>query len=321
MDIMKFLVTGPSNTPYENGCFIFDVYFPPEYPNEPPLVHLETTGRGTVRFNPNLYNCGKVCLSLLNTWNGKPEEKWNAKTSTFLQVLVSIQSLIFVDDPYFNEPGHLSFRGTPTGTTRSKSYNKNLYESTIQWAMIDQMQNPSPCFKDIIQRHFYLKRNEIMATVERWCKDVCSLKNVHRRLALQFLKLPTPTDLKDFIIDTPEMNAEVVKKLASEAPTFTSTVPFQNRFENYSNSYQGQILFRAQPPIFAPLPVSSMAMNFGNPLGLRFPPPTTTVLYRQPQQSSKARLSRLVKFDNSDQTARFKPTSKSPPKPKYQKPS
>jgi hypothetical protein len=26
---------------------------------------LLTTGHGTVRFNPNLYNCGKVCLSLL----------------------------------------------------------------------------------------------------------------------------------------------------------------------------------------------------------------------------------------------------------------
>jgi hypothetical protein len=28
-------------------------------------VNLQTTGKGTVRFNPNLYNCGKVCLSLL----------------------------------------------------------------------------------------------------------------------------------------------------------------------------------------------------------------------------------------------------------------
>lgn len=30
-------------------------------------VNLQTTGNGTVRFNPNLYNCGKVCLSLLGT--------------------------------------------------------------------------------------------------------------------------------------------------------------------------------------------------------------------------------------------------------------
>lgn len=86
MDIMKILITGPDGTPYSNGCFIFDVYFPNEYPTTPPSINLETTGNHTVRFNPNLYNDGKVCLSILNTWHGRPEEKWNA-TSTFLQVI------------------------------------------------------------------------------------------------------------------------------------------------------------------------------------------------------------------------------------------
>jgi baculoviral IAP repeat-containing protein 6 len=85
MDIMKVLMTGPEGTPYSNGCFLFDVYFPNEYPTSPPSINLETTGNHTVRFNPNLYNDGKVCLSILNTWHGRPEEKWNL-TSTFLQV-------------------------------------------------------------------------------------------------------------------------------------------------------------------------------------------------------------------------------------------
>lgn len=85
MDIMKVLITGPDGTPYSNGCFLFDVYFPNEYPTSPPSINLETTGNHTVRFNPNLYNDGKVCLSILNTWHGRPEEKWNT-TSTFLQV-------------------------------------------------------------------------------------------------------------------------------------------------------------------------------------------------------------------------------------------
>lgn len=84
------LITGPAETPYANGCFEFDVYFPPDYPNSPMLINLETTGRHTVRFNPNLYNDGKVCLSVLNTWHGRPEEKWNAHTSSFLQVSVDI---------------------------------------------------------------------------------------------------------------------------------------------------------------------------------------------------------------------------------------
>ena len=73
------------------------------YPSKPPAVQLMTTGAGSVRFNPNLYDTGKVCLSLLGTWSGPG---WDPKVSTLLQVLVSIQSLILVPDPYFNEPGY-----------------------------------------------------------------------------------------------------------------------------------------------------------------------------------------------------------------------
>nr|KAG5687822.1 hypothetical protein BaRGS_025462 [Batillaria attramentaria] len=69
MDVMRALVTGPTGTPYSLGCFCFDIYFPTSYPNVPPLVKIITTGNGTVRFNPNLYADGKVCLSLLGTWH------------------------------------------------------------------------------------------------------------------------------------------------------------------------------------------------------------------------------------------------------------
>lgn len=37
----------------------------------------------------------KVCLSILNTWHGRPEEKWNPQTSSFLQVnKVSLTDLL-----------------------------------------------------------------------------------------------------------------------------------------------------------------------------------------------------------------------------------
>ncbi|CAF1366021.1 unnamed protein product, partial [Rotaria sordida] len=141
MDIMKILITGLDGTPYSNGCFIFDVYFPNQYPTTPPSINLETTGNHTVRFNPNLYNDGKVCLSILNTWHGRPEEKWNA-TSTFLQVLVSIQSLIFVPESYFNEPGYERTRDTATGTAQSLEYDANIRQATVRWAMLEQLRNP-----------------------------------------------------------------------------------------------------------------------------------------------------------------------------------
>ncbi|KAL6067514.1 hypothetical protein STEG23_018218, partial [Scotinomys teguina] len=172
LDIMKVLITGPADTPYANGCFEFDVYFPQDYPSSPPLVNLETTGGHSVRFNPNLYNDGKVCLSILNTWHGRPEEKWNPQTSSFLQVLVSVQSLILVAEPYFNEPGYERSRGTPSGTQSSREYDGNIRQATVKWAMLEQIRNPSPCFKEVIHKHFYLKRIEIMAQCEEWIADI-----------------------------------------------------------------------------------------------------------------------------------------------------
>ena len=56
-----------------------------------------------VRFNPNLYAQGKVCLSILGTWRAEhPGEQWSAVQSV-QSILLSIQSLLH-DAPYHNEP-------------------------------------------------------------------------------------------------------------------------------------------------------------------------------------------------------------------------
>jgi len=116
------MIIGPEGTPYENGCFIFDIFLPLEYNMVSPQVMSMTTNGGKYRYNPNLYANGvsdhphvststeekgradqkKVCLSLLGTWQGPG---WIAGQSTLLQVLISIQSLIFCEEPYLNEPG------------------------------------------------------------------------------------------------------------------------------------------------------------------------------------------------------------------------
>ncbi|CAF4668076.1 unnamed protein product, partial [Rotaria sp. Silwood2] len=57
-------------------------------------------------------------------------------------VLVSIQSLIFVSEPYFNQPGYEHTRGTPTGTAQSLEYDDNIRQATVRWAMLEQLPNP-----------------------------------------------------------------------------------------------------------------------------------------------------------------------------------
>lgn len=68
---------------------------------------------------------------------------------SLLQVLVSVQSLILVSEPYFNEPGYERSRGTPSGTQSSREYDGNIRQASVKWAMLEQMRNASPCFKEV----------------------------------------------------------------------------------------------------------------------------------------------------------------------------
>lgn len=62
---------------------------------------------------------------------------------------MSIQSLILVSEPYFNEPGYERSRGTSSGAQSSQEYNANICQATAKWAMLDQIRNPCPCFKEV----------------------------------------------------------------------------------------------------------------------------------------------------------------------------
>jgi len=93
------LIVGPSETPYFSGNYFFELNYPVDYPHSPPKVKYLTNGNN-VRFNPNLYKCGKVCISLLNTWRG---EQWTSCQS-ISSVLLTLCTLL-CKEPLLNEPG------------------------------------------------------------------------------------------------------------------------------------------------------------------------------------------------------------------------
>eukprot|EP01046_Picozoa_sp_COSAG06_P035838 COSAG06_NODE_3893_length_4797_cov_4.554066_2_plen_148_part_00 len=95
-----------------HSVFFFDIFLPADYPNTPPSVSYFSYGE---RLNPNLYETGKVCLSLLGTWSGEAGENWNPQSSNILQVLISIQGLVLVEEPFYNEPGFEKQIGTEDG--------------------------------------------------------------------------------------------------------------------------------------------------------------------------------------------------------------
>ncbi|XP_008655331.1 uncharacterized protein [Zea mays] len=138
MDLLRGVIMGPAGTPYHDGLFFFDIYFPPRYPNVPPMVNYRAGG---LRLNPNLYDCGKVCLSLLNTWDGSGCEKWNPANSTMLQVLVSIQALVLNAKPFFNEPGYAMHANTAHGEKKSLAYNEDTFLLSCR-TMLYSLRNP-----------------------------------------------------------------------------------------------------------------------------------------------------------------------------------
>lgn len=172
---LQFLVLAGKEgggSPYDGGCFLFDLYCPPSYPQVPPKVSLMTTGGGTVRFNPNLYTDGYVCLTILNA-KGSGGETWRANDSNNFEVIMAIQSFVLNKMyPLFNEPGEQTkFKHDKTdsdtkrrartahwsGSQFGETGYQAVREGTVEHAMTAQLRHPPEGFEDAIKQHFALK--------------------------------------------------------------------------------------------------------------------------------------------------------------------
>ena len=65
--------------------------------------------------------------------------------------MVSIQSLILVPQPYYNEPGYERDMGTPKGDAACKEYNAKRREAAVRFAMVEMLQKPTAGFEDVIR--------------------------------------------------------------------------------------------------------------------------------------------------------------------------
>lgn len=158
MELLRACLVGPEGTPYSDALFFFDLHLPPTYPQIPPQVRFWSFGEN---LNPNLYENGKVCLSLLGTWSGKDSETWSPERSNLLQVLVSILGLVLNTEPYYNEPGFERERDTPQGGLRSQRYNESVALSNYH-LMLRVLRTPPTDFDRIARQHFADRRSAIL---------------------------------------------------------------------------------------------------------------------------------------------------------------
>ncbi|KAJ0259827.1 ubiquitin-conjugating enzyme E2 24 [Hirschfeldia incana] len=168
MDLIRAALVGAPGTPYHDGLFFFDIMLPPQYPHEPPMVHYHSGG---MRLNPNLYESGRVCLSLLNTWNGSGTEMWSPGSSSILQVLLSLQALVLNEKPYFNEAGYDKQLGRAEGEKNSVSYNENAFLITCK-SMISLLRKPPKHFEVLVKDHFTHRAQPVLAACKAYMEGV-----------------------------------------------------------------------------------------------------------------------------------------------------
>jgi ubiquitin-protein ligase len=149
-DILKgyAMIVGPSETPYFGGFYFFEFTYPTDYPHSPPKVKYCTNGKN-IRFNPNLYTCGKVCVSLLNTWSG---DQWTS-CQTISTVLLTLCTLL-CKEPLLNEPG------VEKTNPDMQSYDEIIQIANLDIAICDILQKKDGIFLPFFENFYpFVKEN------------------------------------------------------------------------------------------------------------------------------------------------------------------
>ena len=169
------LIIGPKDTPYEDGFYLFEFLFPTNYPYSPPKITY-CTNDGVTRFNPNFYKCGKVCLSILNTWRG---EQWSSCQSISTVLLALCTTLN--EQPLLNEPG------ITENSEDLPKYNAIIRYKNIEIATLNMLQNEwigtqFPVFLPIMKAHFLSSYGKIIEFIDKEIaknKSICIKTNIY----------------------------------------------------------------------------------------------------------------------------------------------
>ena len=120
-------LTGPSETPYENGVFHMDIRFPLDYPFSPPKIVFTTK-----IYHPNINTNGNICLDIL-------KDNWSP-VLTVSKIILSISSLL--SDPNPDDPLVTSI--AQLYRDNYDEWFKRAKEHTQKWAIVDTNESKLP---------------------------------------------------------------------------------------------------------------------------------------------------------------------------------
>jgi ubiquitin-protein ligase len=162
-------IVGPDDSCYESGVYFFQFDFPNTYPHEPPKGKFLNYQNSTVRMHPNMYVCGKLCLSILGTWNGP---SWTS-VMTLKSIILNIQALLD-DDPLRNEPGYENGKLTEKHKNYAKIIRYYNYKDFVCGTNKILAQATRPVinyFSEFLTNHFKTNRDKIITKLSNLNKD------------------------------------------------------------------------------------------------------------------------------------------------------
>lgn len=184
--VVRALIIGPEDVPYQDGFYFYEFVFPNNYPYSPPKATYYTND-GQSRMHPNFYTCGKVCVSILGTWSGPG---WTSSQS-ISSILLTIRSLM-IKHPLWQEPGYQGKKDT-----QNKNYNTLITYENMRIG-IQKMLTSTPVgfegFLPIMWNHFL----ESYPRLQKRCTKLRSLEDtiIHSPKIFRFSRRMEITQLE-----------------------------------------------------------------------------------------------------------------------------
>ncbi|XP_059626930.1 putative ubiquitin-conjugating enzyme E2 38 [Cornus florida] len=166
INLMRAVIIGPPGTPYSQGLFFFDIFFPRTYPARPPKLFYHSHGFDFTSHSPRKVSSSS---SLVDSWYGlhlmpvrggggrgyecQPRKNWGPPKSNILFLLVSIR------DWFLNI-------AKPCGDYDNDGLVEPRRRRTLMMlgceAMIQTLAKPPWDFEDFVAGHFRNKAHAIL---------------------------------------------------------------------------------------------------------------------------------------------------------------
>lgn len=192
LDMLRVLLVGAVDTPYEHAPFVFDVHLRPGFPAVQPDTYFHSWADNNQRVHPNLCSNGEI----LGSWpkNGGNDGHWSAHASSLRQLFVCVLAFVSTPEPHYDLFDMRVFRGSDITHFVSQHHVELAFvrcKDFIQHAI----GKPPGGFDDIVQWLYFSSQrgpNLLGVTIGR-CRALVMSEESSQEMDMVGARLPGPS--------------------------------------------------------------------------------------------------------------------------------